>query len=190
MANEPIVRFTTRAILACVVLGGLGAVLIHASRLLGLVLQGTLPWLAFPAPLPWVLGILIAPLLTQRVGAALLTSAVTAIIGFGGLALCAGVVVEAGFQLARWVRGRSGTLTWPPVSAPYWLIWALILSGLTGIMNFGFMFLFKEFLLLDPEVKLLALGVRVVLGVLYGWLSWLIARALLASGVNPQRVTS
>jgi hypothetical protein len=48
-----------------VVLGALGAVIIHAARLLGLILQGTIPWLSFPAPLPWFLGILIAPRLSS-----------------------------------------------------------------------------------------------------------------------------
>ncbi|MGO1770146.1 MAG: hypothetical protein ACTHZX_09355, partial [Microbacterium sp.] len=87
-------RLTSRALLACVILGALGAVIVHASRVLGVALQAGVPWLSFPAPLPWFLGILIAPLLVRRVGAALLTSIVTTVAGFGALALCGGIVVE------------------------------------------------------------------------------------------------
>jgi cation transporter-like permease len=169
-----------------VVLGALGAVIIHAARLLGLILQGTIPWLSFPAPLPWFLGILIAPLLTQRVGSALLTSLVTAVIGFGGLALCAGIVVELTFLAARTLRGRNQT--WPPPRSPRWLVWTIVAAVLVSLMSFGFMFLYQEFLLLDADIKLLALAMRVALGVAYAWLAWAIANGLLRAGVDPARV--
>jgi cation transporter-like permease len=55
-------------------------------------------------------------------------------------------------------------------------------------MSFGFMFLYREFQLLDDDVKLLALVVRVGLGLVYGWLAWLAARGLLRAGVDPQRI--
>lgn len=179
-------RFSTRVLLACVVLGALGAVIVHASRLLGVALQGTVPWLSFPAPLPWFLGILIAPLLTQRVGSALLTSVVTAVAGFGGLALCAGIVIEAAFVATRLLRGRSRA--WPSPRSAYWLGWAILAAVLASLLSFGFMFLYQEFLLLEGGVKLLALAVRIVIGVVYAWLAWAITIGLLRAGVNPGRI--
>lgn len=180
-------KFSTRALLACVVLGAFGAVLVHAARIVGVALQGSVPWLSFPAPLPWFLGILIAALLVQRAGAALLTSVVTAIIGFGALALCAGIVIELAWLGARWLRGRSDAGL-PPLRSRFWLWWSILAGVLVSLMSFGFMFLYQEFLLLDGGVKLLALVTRVGLGVLYAWLAWIIAVGLVRAGVNPQRI--
>jgi ABC-type thiamin/hydroxymethylpyrimidine transport system permease subunit len=177
-------RFSSRALLACVVLG---AVITILARVVGVALQATVPWLSFPAPVPWFLGILIAPLLIRRPGAALLTSAVTAVASFGGLALCAGVVVEAVFLVTLRVRTRGGRGL-PPTQSRTWLAWALLTAALVSAMSFGFMFLYREFQLLDDDVKLLALVVRVGLGLVYGWLAWLAARGLLRAGVDPQRI--
>lgn len=179
--------FTTRALLACVVLGALGAVLVHASRILGVAFQATIPWLSFPAPLPWFLGILVAPLLIQRSGAALLTSLVSSVIGFGALALCAGIVIELAFFALRWLRHGQGD-GFPSARSTFWLWWALLSSTLVSLMSFGFMFLYQEFLLLEPGIKTLAVAIRVVLGAVYAWLAWIIARGLLQAGVNPQRI--
>jgi hypothetical protein len=179
-------RLSTRMLLACVVLGALGAAVVHAARILGLLLQGTLPWLSFPAPLPWFLGILIAPLLTQRAGTALLTSLVTAVAGFGGLALCAGIVIEASFLLTRALGGRGTAL--PPPASRRWIGWAILAATLVSLMGFGFMFLYQEFLLLDEAVKLLALAVRLVLGVLYAWVAWALTGSVLRAGVDPARL--
>ncbi len=178
-------RFSSRALLACVVLGALGAVIVHLSRILGLALQATVPWLSFPAPVPWFLGILVAPLLTQRAGAALLTSIVTTVAGFGALALCAGVVIDLTFMSTQRIRAHG----WPPARSPFWLWWAIFASLLVSAMSFGFMFLYQEFFLLDTGLKIAALAIRIVLGVFYAWLAWFITLGLLRAGVNPQRIT-
>ncbi|MGO1852756.1 MAG: hypothetical protein ACTH0V_05035 [Microbacteriaceae bacterium] len=180
-------RFSSRALLACVVLGALGAVITILSRVIGVALQGTVPWLSFPAPVPWFLGILIAPILIRRAGAALLTSVVTAVASFGGLALCAGIVVEAAFLVTRWVRSR-GEREWPAPRSRWWLSWSLLAALLVSIMSFGFMFLYQEFVLLDGGIKILAFAVRIGLGLVYGWLAWLVVNGLIRAGVNPQRI--
>ncbi|AHI21392.1 MULTISPECIES: ABC transporter permease [Actinomycetes] len=180
-------RFSTRALLTFVVLGALGAIIVHVSRILGVALQATVPWLAFPAPVPWFLGILIAALLIQRSGAALLTSIVTTVAGFGALALCAGIVIELTFFITRRLRSQTQP-TWPPARSQFWLWWAILACAIVSLMSFGFMFFYQEFLLLDPSIKLLALIIRVGLGVLYGWGAWVMTIGLLRANVNPQRI--
>lgn len=180
-------KFTTRALLACVVLGALGAVLALSSRFLSLTLQGTVPWLAFPAPLPWFLSILVAALLIQRTGAALLTSIITTVLSFGALSLCAGIVVELAFLAVRRVQRRDDAGL-PPTRSRFLLWWTFITATLVSLMSYGFMFLYQEFLLLDSGVKLLAFAIRTSLGLLYAWLAWLVAIGLLRAGVNPQRI--
>jgi cation transporter-like permease len=63
-----------------------------------------------------------------------------------------------------------------------------VAAVLVSLMSFGFMFLYQEFLLLDADIKLLALAMRVALGVAYAWLAWAIANGLLRAGVDPARV--
>lgn len=179
-------KFPTRILLTCVVLGAFSAVIIHIARPLGLALQATVPWLAFPAPLPWFLGILIAPLLTQRVGTALITSIVATIAGFGSLALGAGIIVEAIFIATRQIKGHERE--WPTAKKPYWLGWALLAATVTSIFSFALMFMYQEFQHLDTNLKLLALAVRILLGALYAWLAWATTKGLLRAGINPSRI--
>ena len=183
-------RLTTRSLLACAVLGAFTAVLIHLSRFLGLALAAGAPWLSFPAPLPWFLVIIAAALLVQRSGAALLTSFIGAVIGVGALSLCGGIVVEIVFLVARKLGAAPARVTAAerarlPRSS---LVIALISGVLVAAMMFGFMFLYKEFLLIPAELKIAAAAVRVALGLVYGWLAYVLVNALLRVGVDPQGV--
>lgn len=167
--------FTTRTLLVCVVLGAFSGVLAIASRVLGLALQTALPWLSFPAPLPWFLGVLVAGLLVRRPGAALLASVVGAIVAFGALVVCGGIVVELVLLALRRL---------PRLAA------ALAVGAGVGLMSFGFMYLYPEFRLLPAELHLLGLAVRIVLCVGYGWFAWWLAVRLARAGFGPDPDTA
>lgn len=173
---------TTRSLMACVVLGAFTALLVHAARWIGLAVQATVPWLAFPAPVPWFLGIIVAALLIPRAGAALITSVIGAVAGFGWTALVAGILIEAVFWIVR--RSRRGE---PALVLSRRDILAALITGLLlGLMNVAFMFVYQEFRLMDDGVKVLAVAARLVLGVLYALLAIWITRLMVRAGIDPE----
>ena len=140
------------------------------TRPLSLALAAAVPWLAYPAPLPWFMPVIMAVLLLRLPGAALVTGVIVAVAG-GGMVLLAAVIAEA--ALLAGGRGRR-----PGV------VWAIVVGMLIGVMTFAFMFVIPEFSAIDPGLKLLALGVRIVAGVVYGWLAVLLVERLRRAGIG------
>lgn len=176
-------RLTTRSLMACVVLGAFSAVLVHATRLITLSIQTTLPWLAYPAPVPYFIGIIMAPLLIRRTGVALLTGLIAAIGGFGAMAFLAGIAIELVYVLGR--RALSVTDDSPLLDrrAFAWSCVAGIAGGLS--LASGVLF-FKEVLALPPHLLLTGLAIKLILGLVYGIISYYLVQALFSIGINPQ----
>ncbi|MDO5729669.1 MAG: hypothetical protein Q4P71_08610 [Actinomycetaceae bacterium] len=176
-------RLTTRSLMACVVLGAFSAVLVHATRLVTLSIQTTLPWLAYPAPVPYFIGIIMAPLLIRRTGVALLTGLIAAIGGFGAMALLAGIAIELVYILGR--RALPVTDDGPLLNRRA-LAWSAI-AGIAGGLSLasGVLF-FKEVLALPPHLLLTGLAIKVGLGLVYGVISYYLVQALFSIGINPQ----
>lgn len=176
-------RLTTRSLMACVVLGAFCAVLVHATRLVTISIQATLPWLAYPAPIPYFIGIIMAPLLIRRTGVALLTSLIGAIGGFGAMALLAGIAIELTFILGRRLLIVHDEM---PLLNRRSFIWACI-AGIAGGLSLssGVLF-FQEVLALPTYLLLTGFAIKVALGLVYGILSYYLVRALFSIGINPQ----
>lgn len=165
---------TARPLMMCVVLGAFTALIVALTRMLSLAVGASIPWLAYPAPTPWFLPVIMAPLLVRRSGAAAITGLIGA-VGGGGMALLAALVVEA-FVLPF----RQGWRLKLP--------WAMTAGVLIGFMTFGFMFIIPEFTAISSNLKALALAVRVVTGMGYGWLAWILVRSLNRAGVGERPV--
>lgn len=163
---------TARPLMMCVVLGAFTALIVLGTRVLSLAIAAALPWLAYPAPTPWFLAIIMAPMLVRLPGAALVTG-VVGLVGGGGMGLFAALIVELMVLPMR----RHWRLT---------RMWAVTAGILIGCMTFGFMFVVPEFNAISPSLKLLALAVRVATGALYGWLAWSLARALVRAGIGER----
>lgn len=155
--------FTTRTLLICAALAVITAILAQLARVLGVTLQAVVPWLAFPAPVPWFLGILIAVALFRRPGIATVTAFIGMIASAGGLVLVGGIIVELVFLAGRYRR-------WDP--------WRFYLAAaLIALVNFGFMYLYGLFTALPIGLQLLALAIRLALYLGYTWLAlWVTAR--------------
>lgn len=164
---------TARPLMMCVVLGAFTALIVAVTRLLSLAIGASIPWLAYPSPTPWFLPVIMAPLLVRRSGAAAITGLIGA-VGGGGMAFLAALVVEASVLPFR--QGRRLQLPW-----------AVTAGVLIGFMTFGFMFIIPEFNAISPGLKALALGVRVVTGIGYGWLAWLLVRSLNRAGIGERQ---
>ena len=161
---------TARPLMMCVVLGAFTALIVMGTRLLSLAIAATVPWLAYPAPTPWFLAVIMAPLLVRLPGAALVTG-VIGLVGGGGMGVFAALIVEA-MALPFWRKERFSPL------------WAVTAGVLIGIMTFGFMFVVPEFTAIPLELKMLALAVRVLTGALYGWIAWVLVGALNRAGIG------
>lgn len=179
----PTDRLTTRSLMACVVLGAFCAVLVHATRLITISIQSALPWLAYPAPVPYFIGIIMASLLIRRTGVALLTGLIGAIGGFGAMALLAGIAIELVFVLGR--RLLLVTADSPLLNRSAF-IWACI-AGIAGGLSLasGVLF-FKEVLALPSHLLLTGLAIKVTLGLVYGIIAYYLVHALFGIGINPQ----
>lgn len=167
---------STRTLLVCAALGVVCGIFAQLSRVLGLVIQATVPWLSFPAPLPWFLGAMIAAALFRRPGVAIMTSFVGMIVSVGGPVLTGGLIIELVFLITRYRK-------WNPSLF-------FIAAALIAVMNFGFMYLYADFTTLPPVVQAVAFVVRLLVYLAYAWLAlWLttqLERAGIATG-RPKR---
>lgn len=177
-------RFTTRALLLCVVLGAFTAAILHLARIVGMLLLATAPWLGSPSALiPWFVMILVAAILVPRAGAALLTSLIGTIAGVGTMSLMAGIVIELVFLIARAIRRRRGTEPEVGDRRDLWI--SIVAAVLVGAMSFAMLFAIKEFQALTPSLMSLGIVVRIVAGIAYGALAYAIVRGLLRAGFDP-----
>jgi ABC-type thiamin/hydroxymethylpyrimidine transport system permease subunit len=182
--QRPFAGFTTRSLLACVVLGAFTAAFVHLSRVFGVLLWSTAPWLGAPAPfIPWFLTIILAGILIPRFGSALITSLIGAVVGIGSMAFVAGIVAEIVFTVARAQQRRRGTES-APAGDRRWLVWSIVAGIAIGLVSYGMMFTVAEFRLLSSDLMLLALGIRLVAGAAWGVIAYLLAKALLRAGLN------
>lgn len=184
VARPSFLGFTTRSLLICVVLGAATIALVHLARFVGVLLFGVAPWLGRPSALvPYFVLLIVAAILVPRAGSALLASLVATVGGIGTMALMAGIMVEIGFLIGRAVqRKRRGEIA--PVGDRSWLWWSVIAGWFVGLNSFALLFTFQEFLALPPGLMLAGLGVRLVAGLIYGWLAWLIVKGLLKAGFD------
>lgn len=161
---------TARPLMMCVVLGAFAVALVHVTRFASLGLNLSLPWLSYPAPLPWFVPPIMAMLLIKRMGAALIVGIIGA-LGGGAAVLMAGTIVEllALLMLKSW-------------RLPIW--WAMLCGVLIGFASYGFMFSFPEFAVLGYELKLAALAARIVQGIIYGGLAFWLVKQLRKIGVG------
>ncbi|MEZ2189344.1 ECF transporter S component [Corynebacterium sp. CCM 9204] len=167
---------TTRALIVCCVLGAASGLIIQVVRPIGWMLRATVPWLAFPTPFPWMLPMITAALLLRRPGVATVTSVVAGIVGFNPFSPISGLIIDA--VLAPWtMRGNRDT-------SSGWLLAAMLASAAVGAVNWISMFFYREFLLLDTIWIIMAGVVRIGLGLIYGWLAWLLARKLVSAGFD------
>lgn len=155
---------TARPLMICVVLGALAVGIVAITRVVTIAITASLPWLSFPAPLPWFVPVIMATLLVRRSGAALIIGFI-GLVGGGGMVFIAAVIVEL-FALPF----RS---TW---RLNVW--WAMAAGVAVGIMSFGFMFMFPEFTSLPAKLIITALVVRIATGAAYGALAFYLARKL------------
>lgn len=183
--RQAFLGYTTRSLLVCVVLGAFTAAVLHLARFIGMLLLAVAPWLGSPSALiPWFAFIIVAALLVQRPGAAVLTALIGTVAGVGAMSLMAGVVVEAVFLVGRAVRRRRrGAIAPVGDRAELWL--AVTAGILTGGMSYATLFTIQEFLALPAGLIVLGLVVRIVAGILYGWLAFAVVRGLLRAGFDP-----
>ena len=174
---------TTRSLMACVVLGVIGAVFTWLAIALNAVLASTVAWLSAPPPLPFAVGSIIAALLIRKSGVAALTGLVTAIIGFGAMALLCALVVELAVWLGKpLLKPVPGDLVNKRV-----LIWSLIGGFAYGVgVSSGIFMVAALRDTLPLELLLLGSAVKIAIGVIYGLLSFLIVKRLFKAGINPQ----
>lgn len=177
-------RYTTRSLLACVVLGVLGAVFVFIARFIGLMLDASAGWISYPPPVPVVIGALIAPILIRKGGAATLTGLVTAILGFGTMALVGALFIEAFYFAGRklLVVESSQSLVNKKV-----LLWGLGAGVVAGIgMSTGVLMVRAVLDALPLELVLLGTLIKIIIHLVYGVLAVVIAKALFNAGINPQ----
>ena len=169
--------------MACVVLGVIGAVFTWLAIALNAVLASTVAWLSAPPPLPFAVSSIIAALLIRKSGVAALTGLVTAIIGFGAMALLCALVVE----LAVWL-GKPLLKPVPGALVNKWvLIWSLIGGFAYGVgVSSGIFMVAALRDTLPLELLLLGSAIKIAIGVIYGLLSFLIVKRLFKAGINPQ----
>ena len=174
---------TTRSLMACVVLGVIGAVFTWLAIALNAVLASTVAWLSAPPPLPFAVGSIIAALLIRKSGVAALTGLVTAIIGFGAMALLCALVVELAVWLGKpLLKPVPGDLVNKRV-----LTWSLIGGFAYGAgVSSGIFMVAALRDTLPLELLLLGSAVKIAIGVIYGLLSFLIVKRLFKAGINPQ----
>lgn len=176
-------RLTTRSLMACAVFGATSAVFVWLAIFLNPVMSGTLPWLAFPAPTPFFIGSLLSVLVIRKAGVATLAGAITTIIGYGAMALLAGLFVELvaflGKRLLVPVKGNFYTART--------FIWALLggAAGGAGIAS-GIFMVAAARESLSWELLLLGSVIKILIGMIYGTIGYWIARTIFAAGTNPQ----
>ncbi|MGQ4569202.1 hypothetical protein ACUH91_05030 [Dermabacteraceae bacterium P9123] len=175
-------RLTTRSLLACVVLGAGSAVFVWLAIVLNALMSASLPWAAYPAPTPMFFGAIAAVLLIRKPGVAALTALITALIGFGTMALLAGLCVElAAFLGKKLLRPDGGMFT----SAA--LTWAAFGGGMGGLgLSLGIFMVSTARDALPLHLLLLGMALKILLGIAYGVATFYIARISFRSGVNPQ----
>ena len=177
-------KFTTRSLLACVVLGVFGALFVFVARFIGLMLDASVGWLSYPPPAPIVIGALIAPILIRKGGAAALTGVITAVIGFGAMALVGALFIEAFFFI-----GRKLLVVVPgkPLINKRVLLWGIGAGICAGIgMSMGVLMVRAALDALPLNLVLLGTLIKIVIHLCYGVLAVFITKALLAVGINPQ----
>ncbi|WP_087133130.1 ECF transporter S component [Microbacterium esteraromaticum] len=162
--------FSTRTLLVCAALAVVAGVIAQLSRVLGVAIQAIVPWLSFPAPLPWFLGIMVAVALFRRPGVALITGFLGMVASAGGLVLVGGIIIELVFLTGRYRR-------WSP--ARYYLA-----AGLIAVVNFGFMYLYADFTTLPILVQILAFLIRLGLYLGYAWLALWTTAQLERAGIH------
>ncbi|APT84407.1 hypothetical protein CAQU_04220 [Corynebacterium aquilae DSM 44791] len=169
--------------MACVVLAAASAVFVWLAIVLNSVLSGTIPWLAYPAPTPFFWGSIAAVLLIRRPGVATLTGFATALIGFGATALFAALFIElVAFLGKNLLRQTDKELFGRPV-----LMWSLIAGATAGLSQGLSLFMVSTAReTLDLNLILVGIAIKIALGVVYGALSFLVARKIFHSGVDPQ----
>lgn len=128
--------------------------------------------------------IIVAALLIPRFGPALITAIVGTVAGVGTMSLVAGLVIELVFFIARALRKRGGKDPIKPGDRAG-LYWSIIAAIGVGLASYAILFTVKEFTALPMSLILAGLGIRLVAGVLYGWLAYAIVRALLNAGFDP-----
>ncbi|SJN47031.1 hypothetical protein FM104_15585 [Microbacterium esteraromaticum] len=154
----------------CAALAVVAGVIAQLSRVLGVAIQAIVPWLSFPAPLPWFLGIMVAVALFRRPGVALITGFLGMVASAGGLVLVGGIIIELVFLTGRYRR-------WSP--ARYYLA-----AGLIAVVNFGFMYLYADFTTLPILVQILAFLIRLGLYLGYAWLALWTTAQLERAGIH------
>lgn len=162
--------FSTRTLLVCAALAVVAGVIAQLSRVLGVAIQAIVPWLSFPAPLPWFLGIMVAVALFRRPGVALITGFLGMVASAGGLVLVGGIIIELVFLTGRYRR-------WSPPR--YYLA-----AGLIAVVNFGFMYLYADFATLPILVQILAFLIRLGLYLGYAWLALWTTAQLERAGIH------
>lgn len=162
---------SARPLMTCVVLGAFSAVLIWITKWMTISVTAAIPWISFPAPLPFWVPILVAPLLLKRQWVALITAVIAAVLSAGAMAIFVAICIE----IVVFLRRNRDQLS---------VGWVLSNGVLIGLMTFGFMFLFPEFSQLPLTYILLACVIRLVTNVVYAYLAWLAARALQRAGIG------
>lgn len=170
MAATTVRLFSTRTLLVCAALAVVAGVIAQLSRVLGVAIQAIVPWLSFPAPLPWFLGIMVAVALFRRPGVALITGFLGMVASAGGLVLVGGIIIELVFLTGRYRR-------WSPPR--YYLA-----AGLIAVVNFGFMYLYADFATLPILVQILAFLIRLGLYLGYAWLALWTTAQLKRAGIH------
>lgn len=163
-----------RPLMMCVVLGAFTVAIVAITRIETIAMSTTLPWLSFPAPLPWFVPVIMATLLVRRSGAALVTGTIGA-IGGGGMAFLAAIIVElcalpfkAEWKLSLW--------------------WAMLAGAGIGVMSFGFMFMFPEFAEVSAQLKIAGFIARILTSCIYGALAFWLVQKLHSIGIGgPSR---
>lgn len=162
---------SARPLMICVVLGAFSAILIWITKWMTITVTAAIPWLSFPAPLPFWVPILVAPLLLKRQWVALITAVIAAVLSAGAMAVFVALCIEVMVFLRKNRQALS-------------VGWVLLNGVVIGLMTFGFMFLFPEFSQLPMPLILLALAIRLVTNVVYAYLAWIVARALQGVGIG------
>ena len=129
--------------------GAFAALIVALTRPLSLALAAAVPWLAYPAPLPWFMPVIMAVLLLRLPGAALVTGVIAAVAGRGmgvwhqvlndgrlDLGLLFGEVPDVARGLRIWLVIYLIDLVWtacelisPPRRQSWWKLRAIAPDG-------------------------------------------------------------